>query len=57
MAWMNIKPEARAFLGQPNYLQQSWETLEIKATEMNKRKLLKNVCKKAEVDVTPLANK
>lgn len=31
-------------------------TLEIKATEMNKRKLLKNVDKKAEVDIIPLAN-
>ena len=57
MACMNTEPKAPAFLGQPNYLQQSWETLELKATEINKRKLLKNVCKKAEVDVTPLANK
>ena len=56
MAWMNTEPEAPAFLGQPNYLQQSWDTVEIKATEMNKRKLLKNVDKKAEVDVIPLAN-
>lgn len=54
---MNTEPKAQSILGSTKLSAAKLRNLELKATEINKRKLLKNVCKKAEVDVTPLANK
>ena len=53
---MNSEPEAPAFLGQPNICSKAEKPSRSRLKGMNKRKLLKNVDKKAEVDVIPLAN-
>lgn len=54
---MNTEPEAPAFLCQPEYLKQNWETLRDQQVYRNEHKEVTEKCgQKAEIDVIPLAN-